>query len=402
MSSAEALRSDCESLPEINLNAHCRQCATALDAELLAERCHTVYSYLAFAYLHSHSSSHAAAQQQQRRLPRNLAVPWHAAAVAVGRAPSLDYVATVLANGNPTVTFTGLDDERFFYALHVRIEKAAAPAVGALVRAVDAAAKTAAPARGQSLPPDDLARCLTDIAKGVEAMAALLPEMSAGCAPAAFHAAIRGALSGFNGRVLFEGVGSYASPATFQLTGASGAQSAVLPCVDAFMGIGHTGAHEPSGWSVDQGSGGLSHLPPPHRRLLHTLRKLAPAAHIERTLAALDAAGAEREARALRAAHTACVQALISFRKAHFALVRAYIIKPAKLQGFDGDDSGRDSPTSVAAPLQGTGGSELGRFLMGRLLDTARASLAHACLGHSYLARRAIRSPARRETTAAA
>ena len=302
-------------------------------------------------------------------------MPWHVAAAVVGRAPSLDYVVTVLANAHCAATFTGLDDESFFYQTHVRIERAAAPAVGALVRAArEASSGVSAPST-----PAELTRCLAEVAEGVRAMAEVMPEMTAGCRPRVFHDAIRQRLAGVPGPVAFEGVRGQ----PLSLTGASGAQSAILPCVDALLGIGHTGPYELREWSVDEG--GLTHLPPAHRRLLCTLRRHAPAstATIERMLRDLEggAAGpAAAEARALRAAHAACIDALVAFRKAHFALVRAFIVEPSdKTPSGDAlDDAGRGSPVSVTAPLRGTGGSQLGAFLSGRLLDTARASLASA------------------------
>ena len=368
-------REACEALHEVDIAELLERCTSQLEYEELAERATLVYSFLAYAYLR--------ASAPRRRLPRNLAVSWHTAATVCGRAPSLDYVATVLANGDgeagPAATFSGLADEKFFYALHVRIERAAAPAVGALVRAA---------ADPRTLSPSQLARVLNDVAEGVYAMAALLPEMPTGCDPKVFHETIRLRLAGFTESVILEGV---RDQPTIRLTGASGAQSAVLPCVDALLGIGHSGHHELREWSVDTGD--LHHLPPPHRALLLALRAHAPAgpAELERQLSLLEApicdeltdehlasanaapanVAAAEAARRLRAAHADAVNALLAFRKAHFALVRAFIVQPGKVT-----DGGSVSPASVAAPLQGTGGSELGGFLSGRVLDTARARLA--------------------------
>ena len=92
--------------------------------------------------------------------------------------------------------------------------------------------------------------------------------------------------------VVFEGV---AGAPRLKLGGASGAQSAVLPCVDAFLGVEHNGPFEMDEWSVAKGT--LAHLPPPHRALLRRLRGLgAPgsAAAVERRLVELRAASAPR------------------------------------------------------------------------------------------------------------
>lgn len=348
-------------LPEVDLPQLLAACADPLEAEMLAERAALVYAFLGYAYLRTDASL---------TLPRSLAVPWHAAAAAVGRAPTLDYVATVLANPAGVAAFTGLEDERFFYEHHVRIELAAAPAVGALARACSMRWR---------LSPLELTRALQGIARGVAAMAELLPEMAVGCGPEVFHGIIRQSLAGIDGRVEFEGVrDADGAPYRRTLTGASGAQSAVLPCVDAFLGIGHAGRHELQEWSGDA----LAHLPPPHRALLLRLRARAPGstASVQRTIDRLGNCGAWRgaaatkanaeQAQALRAAHGACIEALGAFRKAHMALVRSYIIQPDKA-------ARPGSPTTIVStpPLLGTGGSELSGFLSGRLLDTVRAGL---------------------------
>jgi hypothetical protein len=66
------------------------------------------------------------------------------------------------------------------------------------------------------------------------------------------------------------------------------------------------------------------------------------------------------------------VDAVTAFRKAHFTLVRQFILQPAAAM------TGRDSPVGIIAPIAGTGGSNLAEFLSGRLLDTTRASLARS------------------------
>ena len=85
--------------------------------------------------------------------------------------------------------------------------------------------------------------------------------------------------------------------------------------------------------------------------------------------------------------HAACLDALTAFRKAHFGLVRQYIVRPAaKQSGSNRLETPSattverpDTPDGISAAfpaLTGTGGSELGGFLSGRLLDTARAGVA--------------------------
>ena len=375
-----SVRASCNSLPLLDLSALIDACVTPVEAEILAERCMVVYAFLSYAYLRATTPTSS-------YLPRTLAIPWHAAATIVGRAPSLDYVATVLSNvhapgGAGTATFSGLSDESYFYELHARIERAAGPAVGAM------AAACACQSEQLSLPA--LTSALEEIGSGVSAMAALLPRMTDGCDPLAFHSSIRQSLASFSEPIVFEGVyeGGSARALRLKLGGASGAQSAILPCVDAFLGIGHSGKHELDEWSVDKGS--LAHLPPPHRELLAKLRVLAPgsASKIERRLEESKENLSKAADQRLRDAHASCITALTSFRKAHFALVREFIVQPAASEAAPETPpltrrallkaESPVSPVTVAATTQqlvGTGGSALKGFLSGRLLDTARAAL---------------------------
>ena len=230
-------------------------------------------------------------------------------------------------------TFTGTADERYFYEMHARIEVAAAPALyAARLGAASAAAGDAA----------GVARAARAVAAGVRAAADLLPLMVDGCAPAVFHAQIRPYLSSFSRPVLFEGVYKEGgAPTHHELRGASGAQSAVLPIVDAFLGIGHSGPAELPAYAPAEREQQLRHMPPAHRRLLRMLQASPPA-----SAAALDALETDGGAKAvvapqvaaeLRAARRECTDALAAFRKAHMALVRAFILAPAGFKPGGGE-----------------------------------------------------------------
>ena len=384
----------------------------AEEAEQLAERACLVFAFLSYAYLR-------AGAVERSELPPALAVPWHAAATYLGRAMSLDYVSTVLTNcvvdetegggrlGEVTVgaTFTGTRDEAHFYALHARIEAAAAPAVQAMLRVLEPPAAVDAAV---------LAAALEDVAKGVRAVAKLLPRMRDGCAPPVFYDRIRPLLAGFTHPIRLRGVrggplGAFASRTYATLRGASGAQSALLPCVDAFLGIGHTGPREMPEYAPSR----VEHMPLAHRALLRRLRAAAPAAPdaVEAlcTVAAAESSGA---AARLRRARASCTDALMAFRKAHLALATAYILSPAAaaatptpsatpsqtIRHCPAVDVGPSpsSPQSIVATAQellaqrrasrgapfskeagataddvhGTGGSSVVGFLVGRLEDT--------------------------------
>lgn len=389
--------------------------AAAAAADELAERAMVVYSFLSQCYLHTPTAETSASALAQKELPPSLAVPWVEAAVHCGRRPGLDYAACVLSNlewvsdereargsggaapaaalvswrgGGQAVSTpralcsaTGLEDEHWFYEVHGLVERAAAPAVGALGRGLAAASASDA---------DELASSLNDIESSLRAMAALMPRMSERCNPDVFHRAIRGFLAGVETPVRLRGVhegagvlsdlrrpGGWRTPRaddiSVQLQGASGAQSALIPCVDAFLGISHRGAAELPEYKVREmervdvqrdeapaGRGGgtsplvmvappprpsaasllavgsatpcpLPHLPPPHRALLLQLEHASPAS--SRTVSAIADRARPRDAERLRRARDGCVRALAEWRKAHMALVRQFILRPAADKG---------------------------------------------------------------------
>ena len=201
------------------------------EAEELAERAALVCSFLGYAYLRAGAA-------ELTELPPSLAAPWAEASAFLDRAVGLDYVSTVLSNctvvhgaddDEPAVrvdaTFTGSDDERHFYAIHARVETAAAPAVRAITRELDAVEAAATGA-----PREDAAAALADVlreaARSVRRAARLLPRMRDGCSPQYFYGELRSQLAGFDAPVTLKGV---AGEPTVTLRGASGAPVAAAP-----------------------------------------------------------------------------------------------------------------------------------------------------------------------------
>ena len=222
---------------------------------------------------------------------------------------------------------------------------------------------------------------------------------------------------------------------TIRLGGASGAQSSLIPCIDAFLGVSHNGPHESVDSYAPSKAGALRHMPGPHRMLLTQLHATAPAS-ARRTRQLAEAMQRPEDGARLLEAHEECLHALTTFRKAHVKLVRSFIIAPSQQRspsplppkdvlppavlqeaaaptggavpahastppasplgsrspsfthrlgtmpqgaltpggGSGASEDGCKSPTAVHA-LLGTGGSELVGFLSGRLLDTARAGV---------------------------
>lgn len=247
------------------------------------------------------------------RLPAGAAVPLYRASRRLGRKPILSYDLLCLHNFRrldpdrgfavenlrPVQRFTDLDDERWFVAIHVAIEAAAAPALVACSRA-QAAVRADDPATVRD--------ALTTVADSLEEQTAIMRRMTEGNDPAAFATEFRPYYGGFDG-VVFEGVDELdRAPQT--LRGGSGAQSCVLPSIDAALGVDHEATA-----LVEKLLDMRTYMPERHR-------------------AAVDAYEADVDVRpyvaasddgALRDAFNRCVDRLESFREVHFGQVVQYI-----------------------------------------------------------------------------
>ena len=374
-SNRAALCRACEALPVAQLGAALR------DSPAAAEQAFVVYAFLAQSYLCRGEET----QPPTLELCEPIAVPWAAAAEACGRHVSFDYAACVLWNVEWTRldepssklapppqprarwTVTGSKDEAHFYEVHARIELAAAPAVGALLRGM-AACDAGEPAERMS----EMESALRTLADSLSEMAELLPLIPRGCSPAYFYSTMRTYLSApCDAPVHLRGVGR-----VVKLTGASGAQSAIIPCIDCFLGVAHNGHAELPQYRLDglepgaqpAASGGelpyephpvpLSHLPSSHKAMLARVRARPPA-----SLAALAALGgpkaadkADKAAASMAASlhelRDLCLLRLMRWRKAHMGLVRAYIFAQPGLQPLPNAPA---SPRLAGYPEQLTG-----------------------------------------------
>jgi len=183
------------------------------------------------------------------RLPPSVAVPWHAVARRLGRPPVLSYASYALDNwrrldpsapielGNLGLlqNFLGGVDEEWFILVHVEIEARAATALTSIPRAQAAAA---------AADPDRLGVELRAMAESLEAMVAVLARMPEGCDPYIYYRRVRPYIHGWKdhpmlrGGVVYEGVAEYGG-AGQRFRGETGAQSAIVPALDAALGIAH-------------------------------------------------------------------------------------------------------------------------------------------------------------------
>lgn len=282
------------------------------------ERAMVLLSYLGHAYVWG-------GREPAAIIPARLAVPWHAIARSLGRPPVLSYASYALHNffrfdanrdiacGNIGLiqNFLGGIDEEWFILIHVEIERKAAPALAALHSCLDAV---------EARDAGRLEGLLTTVANSTDSMFATLNRMPEWCDPYIYYNRVRPYIHGWKDHpdlprgVIYEGVDAYAGRPQ-QFRGETGAQSAIVPSLDAALGIGHK-------------NDAL-------RTYLMEMRDYMPPAHRE-FLASLEARGSVRPfvescARAsLTGVYNACVAGLERFRTLHLEYAGRYIFRQAQ------------------------------------------------------------------------
>lgn len=297
-----------------------------------AYRLCTITSFLASGHVHQLDTP------TDDRLPPGVAVPLHRVSTRLGRQPIAAYDTICLHNFRqhgdgfavehlePVVTFTDLDDEAWFVAIHVAIEAAAGPALVACASMQDHLAS----AETDQYAPETLERLaagLTTVAASLEEQTAIMERMTEGNDPMTFATEFRPYYDGFPG-VVFEGV-SALDGTPQALRGGSGAQSSVLPSIDAALGIDHEGTA-----LIEKLADMHSYMPKHHREVLAAYRSgpdLRPV---------VASSGHDR----LIGAFNRCVDGLAAFRKVHFEQVAQYI-------------------RAVTGDTTGTGGTDFMPFL---------------------------------------
>lgn len=265
------------------------------------------------------------------RIPAGAAVPLHECSKRFGRKPVLSYDLLCLHNyrrKDPTagfdpenletlLQFRALDDERWFVVVHVAIESAAGPAlvgcsrVQHAIRADDADAVLAG---------------LATIADSLEAQTEIMERMTEQNSPSTFAGEFRPFYEGFD-EVVYEGVDGEGAARTYR--GGSGAQSSVLPSIDAALGIDHE-----SSILVEKLRDMHTYMPESHRSAVAAFRE-GP------DVRPYVAARGDAE---LEAAFNRCARELATFRRVHLSQVVQYI-------------------REVTDETEGTGGTEYMPFL---------------------------------------
>jgi len=231
-----------------------------------------------------------------------------------------------IALGNLAIlrTFFGGLDEEWFVAVHVEIEARATPLVEAVI-----AARNAVGANG----PEDLRRSLRVVADALQTMFATLLRVRENCDPHIFFNRVQPFMQGIKD-VIYEGVTEFENrPQNFP--GGSGAQSALMPLLDAALGIQHAAdaliayLHELR-----------RYMPPEHQAFL---------SEIERGPSIREYVLRLRE-NSLVEQYNCCVEELGRFRAEHLKMSVEYIQRPAQQQASTRGE-------------HGTGGSPFVRYL---------------------------------------
>ena len=285
------------------------------DAEL--ERAMMLLSYLGHGYVWTQKPPPSS-------LPQALAIPWHAIAARLGRPPVLSYASYALHNwrrinpqrgielGNIALlqNFLGGIDEEWFILVHIDIENKAGAALPLLLQGQKAATDGDSPL---------LLKILQSIAAILEPMYAVLERMPEHCDPYIYYNRVRPYINGWkqnpaipNG-LLYEGVTEYAGVPQ-QFRGETGAQSSLIPSLDAFLGVSQ--GEDPLKLHLNEMR---TYMPPKHRSFIETLEQNSTVrAYVRNTMATTPE---------LKVAYNSCVTWIERFRLKHLEYAANYIDK---------------------------------------------------------------------------
>jgi indoleamine 2,3-dioxygenase len=291
-------------------------------------------------------------------IPEPVAVPWHALAHRLGRPPVLSYASYALRNwrrldqaspialGNLALlqNFLGGVDEEWFILVHVEIEAKAGRGMQSLMDAQTAVAQS---------DREGAVISLTRLEEVLESMLASLARMPERCDPYIYYRRVRPYIHGWrdhpalpNG-VLYAGVREYSGQRQ-QFRGETGAQSSIIPCLDAGLGIQHP--ESPLAVYLREMR---DYMPTGHRAFIGAVKR-GP------SIRSFASAGDSE----VREAYNKCLLALERFRGLHMHYASTYIQQQ--------HERGSANPTDV-----GTGGTPF----MGYLEEHRQTTLRHLLSG---------------------
>ena len=301
--------------------------------------------------------------QPAATLPPQLGIPWHEVAQRLGRPPVLSYASYALDNwrrfdGTKPIqldnivllqNFLGGQDEEWFVVVHVQIERQAGPGLAGLLRAMKGAADN---------KEGEVRLGLQSLAMSQTAMRDTLMRMTERCDPYVYYTRVRPYIHGWknspslsNG-LLYQGVAAYAGQPQ-QFRGETGAQSSIVPCLDAGLGIVH--APDPLTVYLQEMR---DYMPSRHRSFLQALEHASD--DLNRPLLCGYVRDRKFRSPELWTAYCTCIELLAQFREIHIGYADSYIHRQHQ--------SHATNPTAV-----GTGGTPFMTYLQKHLDETKQA-----------------------------
>jgi indoleamine 2,3-dioxygenase len=340
---SDHLRRTLEGLPPFPLEA--------IGSDQERERAMLLLSYLGHAYVWGGA-------RPAHVLPARLAIPWHRVAQDQGRPPILSYSSYALHNfyrfdstreiecGNIGLiqNFLAGIDEEWFILIHVDIERHAAPGLAALHPCLDAA---------ESRDAERLESLLATVESSINKMYVTLKRMPEWCDPYVYYHRVRPYIHGWKNHpdlpegLIYEGVAEYQGQSQ-QFRGETGAQSAIVPSLDAMLGIGHAEDMLRT-YLIEM----RTYMPPAQRAFIESIESRGSVRGF-----------VERAGRpVLTSLYNACVSGVEAFRALHLEYAASYIFRQAQT-----DDK---NPHAV-----GTGGTPFMKYLKKHRDETAEHRLS--------------------------
>jgi indoleamine 2,3-dioxygenase len=306
------IRQAIASLPEVDTDWE------ALE-NMQLRRAMLVYSYLTHAYVWGEPTP-------AQVLPRNIAVPFYQIAQKLGRPPVLSYASYAMDNwvridqtkpieiGNIFISqnFRGGLDEDWFILIHIEIEAKAAPAIAAIPAILEGIAQ------GDTAIVMSALETIKNAWTNINTTMSRMPE---GCDPYIYYNRVRPYIHAWKNNqalpegLIYEGVEAYGGKPQ-QFRGETGAQSAIVPIMDALFNIAH--AHDPLREYLMEMR---DYMPPKHRALI---------AAVERRSTLRDFVKNQMDrVPKLRDLYNNCVSLMEQFRTQHLEFAARYIHKQA-------------------------------------------------------------------------
>lgn len=210
--------------------------------QMQLRRAMQMYSYLTHAYVWGETTP-------VKVLPRNIAVPFYKISQQLGRPPVLSYASYALDNwvrihetgpieiGNIMIwqNFLGGLDEDWFILIHIEIEAKAAPALAMIPTILEGIAQS---------DTTTVIDALESIKQAWADINTTMSRMTEACDPYIYYNRVRPYIHAWKNNpalpegLIYEGVEAYGEqPQKFR--GETGAQSAIVPTMDALFNIAH-------------------------------------------------------------------------------------------------------------------------------------------------------------------